>query len=144
MPFPADLRPPFQDLFDTFVSSDAPFMPMGPTASMKILWLSRETGGFAVLVNWKAGHIAPAHKHLAGAHAYILSGALKVRDGLLKTGDYTYEPAGMVHDATEAMEDTLYLFIADGPILYFNETSFTGYLNAEVLAKRQAELAAAA
>jgi quercetin dioxygenase-like cupin family protein len=138
MPFPDDIRPPFQDVLDTFVSADTPFIQMGPTSSMKILWLSRETGGFAVLVNWKAGHVAPPHKHLAGAHAYIISGCLKVRDGMLKAGDYTYEPAGIVHDATTAVEDTLYFFAADGPVLYFNETNFTGYLNAETLAKRQA------
>ena len=63
------------------------------------------------------------------------TGKLQVRDGLLNAGDYTYEPAGISHDATTALEDTVYLFIGQGPILYFDDNGFTGYLNWEVFEK---------
>lgn len=44
--------------------------------------------------------------HLAGAHAYMLSGQLQVRDGVPNAGDYVYEPSGVLHDETTALEDT--------------------------------------
>ncbi|MGK2872256.1 MAG: cupin domain-containing protein, partial [Alphaproteobacteria bacterium] len=106
-------------------------------AWMKVLWTGPETGRWAVLLKWKKGYVAPPHKHLSAAHAFILSGRLQVRDGTLETGDYTYEPNGMVHGATTALEDTTYLFICDGPVLYFNDDAFTGYLGWEQLQRLQ-------
>jgi hypothetical protein len=50
---------------------------------------------------------------------------------VLNAGD-TYEPAGMLHNATTALDDMVYLFIGQGPILYFDDNRFTGYLNWEV------------
>jgi len=40
---------------------------------------------------------------------------------------------GMVHGATTALEDTEYLFICDGPVLFFSDDRFTGYLGWEQL-----------
>ena len=62
--------------------------------------------------------ILPPHKHLSDAHTYVLKGQLKVRDGVLNAGDYDYEPNGVLHGETEALEDTEYLFICDGPVLF--------------------------
>ena len=102
-------------------------------AYMKILWLGPESGRWAVLLKWRKGYVAPPHKHLSAAHTFILSGRLQVRDGVLAAGDYVYEPNGMVHDATTALEDSEYLFICDGPVLFFGEDSFNGYLGWEQL-----------
>jgi len=77
------------------------------------------------------------HKHLSGAHAYILSGRLQVRDGTLEAGDFIYEPNGMVHGETTALEDTEYLFMCDGPVLFFDDNSFTGYRGWEQLQRIQ-------
>ena len=96
-------------------------------AFMKVLWTSGQTGEWAVLYRWKKGFIAPPHKHLGSIHAYIISGRLKLRDIELGAGDYIHEANGMVHDVTEAMEDTLQLNIADGPLLFFNETEIVSY-----------------
>lgn len=86
----------------------------------------------------KKGYAAPPHKHLGGAHVWIVSGKLQVRDGTLDAGDYVYEPSGVLHDATTALEDTTYLFIATGPVLFFDENGFTRYTNWEVMEKLRA------
>jgi hypothetical protein len=71
---------------------------------------------------------ADLHKHLAGSITFILSGKLQVRDGLLNAGDYVYEPNGVLHDKTTALEDTEYLFISNGPVIFFDDNNFTNYL----------------
>ena len=58
-----------------------------------------------------------------------------MRDGTLSAGDYVYEPSGVLHDATTALEDSVYLFIGLGPVLYFNDDGFTGYTNWETIEK---------
>jgi hypothetical protein len=56
-----------------------------------------------------------------------VSGKLQVRDTVLNAGDYVYEPSGVLH------EDATYIFICDGSVLYFDDDSFTGYLNWEMI-----------
>ena len=106
---------------------------------VKVLWVGRETGTWASLHHWKKGYTAPPHKHLAGAHAYVVSGKLQVRSGVLNAGDYVYEPSGILHDATTALEDTTYLFICTGAVLFFDENGFTRYTNWEVMEKLRAQ-----
>jgi gentisate 1,2-dioxygenase len=86
---------------------------------------------------WLKGFVAPPHKHLSASHTFILSGKLQVRDGTLDAGDYVYEPNGMIHGATTALEDTEYLFICDGPVLFFDDNGFTAYLGWEELRRMQ-------
>jgi hypothetical protein len=50
-----------------------------------------------------------------------------------------YEANGMVHGATTALEDTEYLFICNGPVLFFNDDGFTSYLSWEELRRIQAQ-----
>ena len=96
-----------------------------------MLYTGSEGGTWAVLFRWKKGFVAPPHKHLSASHTFIISGKLKVRDAILNEGDYVYEPNGVLHGATEALEDTVYLFICNGPLLYFDDNGFTGYLGWE-------------
>jgi hypothetical protein len=56
-------------------------------------------------------------------------------NGVLNAGDYVYEPAGVLHDATTALEGTVYLFICDGTVLYFDDNNFTGFTNRENIEK---------
>ena len=100
---------------------------------MKVLWTGAETGRWAALFRWSKGYIAAPHKHLSDAHTFILKGRLKVRDGILNAGDYDYEPNGVLHGETEALEDTEYLFICDGPIVFYNKDGLTSYLGWEEL-----------
>lgn len=135
MPLPQDIAPVNSELMDSLAKSSAmAWIETAPgQAYIKVLWVGPETGRWAVLLKWKKGYVAPPHKHLSAAHTFILSGKLQVRDGTLEAGDYVYEPNGMVHDATTALEETEYLFICDGPVLFFGEDSFTGYLGWEQL-----------
>ena len=145
MALPQDIRPIFQDIQDTLIRADEPWIERSPNDKVKVLWVGRETGSWATLHHWKKGYAAPPHKHLSGAFAFILSGRLQVRDTVYGPGDFLYEANGMVHGATEALEDTEYLFLCDGPVLFFDKDGFTGYRGwEEVLRMQQAAMPKAA
>ena len=143
MALPQDISPFNSEVMDTLMkSSEMDWMPMANDPQrgfMKILWTGSESGTWAVLFRWLKGYVAPPHKHLSASHTFILSGRLQVRDGVLNTGDYVYEANGMVHGATTALEDTEYLFICNGPVLFFNDNSYTAYLSWEQLRQIQAD-----
>ncbi|NNE85164.1 MAG: hypothetical protein HKN28_14465 [Alphaproteobacteria bacterium] len=139
MALPQDISPVNSELVDSLTrSAKMDWIETKPgSAYMKILWFSAETGRWAVLFRWLKGHVASPHKHLSSAQAFVLSGKLQVRDDIFEAGDYLYEQNGMVHGATTALEDTEYLFFCDGPILYFDDDAFTGYLGWEQLQRMQ-------
>lgn len=143
MPLPQEIRPLHQDLQDTLSkASNAQWVENVPgMAWTRILWTGPETGTWAAIFRWKKGFVAPPHKHLSASHTYIISGRLKVRDGVFEAGDYVYEPNGVLHGATEALEDTEYLFICHGPLLYFDDEKFTAYLGWEEVEKWRAKAA---
>ncbi len=142
MALPQDISPFNSELMDTLVSSSKmdwiPSEDDPKRAFMKILWTGSESGTWAVLFRWLKGYVAPPHKHLSASHTFVIKGKLQVRTGILKTGDYVYEANGMVHGATTALEDTDYIFICNGPVLFFNENSFTSYLSWEELRRIEA------
>lgn len=142
MALPQDISPFNSELMDTLVSSSKmdwiPSEDDPKRAFMKILWTGSESGTWAVLFRWLKGYVAPPHKHLTASHTFIIKGKLQVRTGILKTGDYVYEANGMVHGATTALEDTDYIFICNGPVLFFSENSFTSYLGWEELRRIEA------
>jgi len=131
-----NLAPINDQLADIIVRSDEPWIETDPgMAWMKVLWTGPETGRWAALFRWSKGYIAAPHKHLSDAHTFIIKGSLQVRDGVLNAGDYDYEPNGVLHGATEALEDTEYLFICDGPVLFYNEEGLTNYMGWEELTR---------
>jgi anti-sigma factor ChrR (cupin superfamily) len=143
MPLSQDIRPLNGDLQDTLVeAAKTPWIEHGPMSATKVLYTGSESGTWAVLYRWKKGFVAPPHKHLSASHTFILSGMLKVRDGVLNSGDYVYEPNGVLHGATEALEDTEYLFICNGPLLYFDDDKFTAYLGWEEVERMRRQAAA--
>ncbi len=133
MALPQDISPLNSQLMDSMArSAQMDWLETSPgKAYIKVLWTGAESGTWSVLLKWKKGYVAAPHKHLSAAHTFILSGKLQVRDGTLDAGDYVYEPNGMVHDATTALEDTEYLFICEGPVLFFDGEQFTGYFGWE-------------
>jgi anti-sigma factor ChrR (cupin superfamily) len=141
VPLPKDISPVNSELMDSLArSSEMDWIETQPgQAYLKILWLGAETGRWAALFRWKKGYVAAVHKHLSAAHTFILSGKLQVRDGTLDAGDYVYEPNGMVHGATTALEDTEYLFICDGPVLFYGDDEFSGYFGWEQLHRMREE-----
>lgn len=110
-------------------------------ASIKILWTGSEGGAWAVLFRWKAGFVAPAHKHLSGSHTFVLSGKLLVGKDHLVAGDYLYEANGSFHGATTAEQDTEYLFIGNGPLLNFEGDVISGYFGWEQLEAMRGSMA---
>jgi 2,4'-dihydroxyacetophenone dioxygenase len=138
MPLPQDIRPFFQDIQDTLTRGDSSWIETTTHSKVRILWIGRESGSWASVIRWKAGYAAPPHKHLAGAHVFVLSGKLQVRGGVLNAGDYVYEPAGVLHEETKALEDTDYLFIATGPYIFFDDKGFTHYNDWEVMERLRA------
>ncbi len=145
MSLPQNISPVNSELMDTLVeASKMEWMQTAEKAYMKILYTGSESGNWAVLLKWLKGYTAGPHKHLSGSHTFILSGKLQVRDGVLNAGDYVYEPNGMLHGATTALEDTEYLFICNGPVLFFDDDKFTSYLSWEELERmKQAQLESA-
>ncbi len=141
MALPQDIRPVNSELMDAITpASDADWIPNPDDperAFMKVLWTGEESGRWMVHFRWLKGYVAPPHKHLSAAHTYILSGKLKVRGGTFNAGDYVHEANGMVHGATTALEDTEYLFMCDGPVIFFGKDEFTGYLGWEEIRRMQ-------
>ena len=41
----------------------------------------------------------------------------------------------MLHDATVALEDTEYLFVCEGPIVFFDDEGLTNYMGWEELTR---------
>ncbi len=143
MALPQDITPVNNELMDGIsAASQMEWIETGPGAAMKILWTGAESGRWAVLLKWDKGYVAGKHKHLSAAYTFILKGKLQVRDGVFNAGDFVYEPNGMLHGATTALEDTEYLFMCDGPVLFFDDDGFTSYLGWEELERmRQAQTA---
>jgi len=92
-------------------------------AWLKQLWADPETEKSASLIRWTKGYTAPPHVHLHDAHFIMLSGRIAVRDVEYGPGDYGYEPAGAVHDATTTLEDCVYFFISNGPIRFTGDAA---------------------
>jgi anti-sigma factor ChrR (cupin superfamily) len=137
MPLPQDINPLADDIMDSVVkASKLDWIETKPgMAWMKVLFVGAETGTWVALFKWKKGFVAAPHKHLSASHTYVISGKLQVRDGIYDAGDYVYEANGMVHDETRALEDTEYLFVCHGPLLFFDGERFTGYMGWEELTR---------
>ncbi|MYE13659.1 MAG: cupin domain-containing protein [Gammaproteobacteria bacterium] len=143
MPLPQDITPFDENLTDTVVAaSDDDWIETDPgKAWIRVLWTQGETGRHAGIYRWKKGYAAPSHKHIGAVYVYVISGTLQVRDNVLEAGDFLFEPNGMIHHKTEALEDVDYLMLADGPVIGFDEDGFTGYFGWEELKRMQAAAA---
>ncbi|HLW70560.1 MAG TPA: cupin domain-containing protein [Candidatus Binataceae bacterium] len=82
----------------------------------RVLRISKETGAWSALIKAPAGQVNASHTHLGPADFFVLSGQIDYRGGSAKAGDYIYEPAGAVHDATSHPVETVYLANVFGPV----------------------------
>lgn len=123
MSLPSSIISQLSETQDIAVLDDDDWIPgVDPEKSwFRLLYFSAETGAWAVVFRWHKGFIAPAHKHLGSSHTYILKGELAVRGERYPAGAYLFEANGQHHGATEAMEDTEYLFIGNGPLAFHDE-----------------------
>jgi anti-sigma factor ChrR (cupin superfamily) len=85
---------------------------------LMVLRISKETGAWSALVRAKAGQVNPPHTHVGPADFYVISGGFDYRGGSARAGDWVYEPAGAVHEATSHPVDTVYLANVYGPVAF--------------------------
>lgn len=83
-----------------------------------VLRISKETGAWSALVKAKAGQVNAPHTHIGPADFYVLKGGFDYRGGSAREGDWVYEPAGAVHEATTHPVDTVYLANVHGPVAF--------------------------
>jgi anti-sigma factor ChrR (cupin superfamily) len=99
-----------------------------------VLRISKETGAWSALVRAKAGQVNPPHTHIGPADFYVISGGFDYRGGSARAGDWVYEPAGAVHEATTHPMDTVYLANVYGPVAFHGpDGKFSGILNGLVV-----------
>ena len=95
-----------------------------------VLRISKETGAWSALVKAKAGQVNAPHTHIGPADFYVISGGFDYRGGSAREGDWVYEPAGAVHDATTHPMDTVYLANVHGPVAFHdNKGGIAGILD---------------
>ena len=123
MSLPEELISQLAQTSDVSVLEDDEWIPgVDPERSwFRLLYFSAESGTWAVVFRWKKGFIAPSHTHLGSSHSYILKGELAVRGARYPAGTYLFEANGSDHGATEAIYDTEYLFIGNGPLAFYDE-----------------------
>ncbi len=111
-------------------SNDAEWIASGDGNEFKVLRISKETGAWSALIKAPAGQVNAAHTHLGPADFLVLSGQIDYRGGSAKAGDYIYEPAGAVHDATTHPVETIYFADVYGPVAFHGKDgSIAGVLD---------------
>ena len=99
-------------------TAEKPWLNMGGGNEVIVLRVSRETGFFSILIKAAAGQVNAPHTHIGAADFYVISGGFDYRGGSAREGDWVYEPAGAVHDATTHPMDTIYLANSYGPVAF--------------------------
>jgi anti-sigma factor ChrR (cupin superfamily) len=99
-------------------TGEQPWIDMGGGNQVIVLRVSKETGFFSLLLKAPAGQVNAPHTHIGAADFYVISGGFDYRGGSARAGDWVYEPAGAIHDATTHPEDTIYLANSYGPIAF--------------------------
>ncbi len=122
------------EIKDTYVHPDdltwIPF-PNVPGIDMKLFRVSSETGVWTALFRCAEGSGFPRHRHLGAGEYLMISGKMEVRGGVeaggitAVAGDYGYEPTGMIHDFTNFVEDTVFLFTNHGPVQFIDDDDNT-------------------
>jgi quercetin dioxygenase-like cupin family protein len=108
-------------------SDEQDWIDTGTGNQLKVLRISKETGAWSALIKAAKGQVNAAHTHLGPADFYVLSGQIDYRGGSAKAGDYIYEPAGAVHEATSHPVDTVYFANVYGPVaLHGKDGSIAG------------------
>jgi hypothetical protein len=94
---------------------------LAPGIQMRVLRTCQATGTWAVLYKVAAGTTASPHMHFGSSDSFVIKGKM-VGGRTLVAGDYVFEPnTNRVHEAAYFEEDTLYLYIHKGPLMYLDE-----------------------
>ena len=82
--------------------------------AIKRLRRSPETGWAHNLLRGYPGQVNAPHTHEGPAMFYVLEGGFDFRGGSAVAGDWVWEPAGAVHEATSHSRDTVYYGVLFG------------------------------
>lgn len=108
--------------------------PLADGIDVKLLFSSKETGRWTVLLKCAEGSFFARHKHYGAGEYYVVKGQMEYRMGTAQTGDYGYEPLGAIHDRTTFTQDTLLYFTNHGPVLFLDdEDNIQSILDSEFL-----------
>lgn len=120
---------------DIYVDGSAMgWTPFSEGIGIKVLRVSSETGAWTALFNCEKGSGFARHRHLGPAEYLMVSGKMEVRGGrenggiTAVTGDYGYEPLGVIHDWTSFPEDTVFFFTQDGPLEFLTDDDQTAFI----------------
>lgn len=112
------------------------WLSAGDGNEFMVLRISKETGAWSALVRAKAGQVNAPHTHVGPADFYVISGGFDYRGGSAREGDWVYESAGAVHEATTHPMDTVYLANVYGPVAFHDkEGKITGILDWRMVQK---------
>jgi quercetin dioxygenase-like cupin family protein len=89
-------------------TGDVPWREL-PKGGVKLLRRSPETGWMHNLLRGDPGQVNAPHTHQGPAMFYVIEGGFDFRGGSAKVGDWVWEPAGAVHEATSHTEHTIYI-----------------------------------
>jgi 2,4'-dihydroxyacetophenone dioxygenase len=99
-------------------TKDQQWIDTGTGNQFIVLRISKETGAWSALIKAPAGQVNAPHTHLGPADFYVITGGFDYRGGSARAGDWVYEPAGAVHEATSHPVDTVYLANVYGPVAF--------------------------
>lgn len=123
------------ELADVYVATGGKsWLPFFPNFMFKVLRVSAETGTWTILIKADAGAAFPTHTHLGAGEYYVVSGLMEVRGGVQNggitahTGDYGFEPNGIVHDHTEFPVETVLFFTNHGAVNFTDESGASVYI----------------
>ena len=96
--------------------------------AIKVLRVCPETQQHTVLIRAPAGQVNQRHIHSGPADFYVIEGEIEYRGGTIKKGDWAYEAAGSLHEATSHPKDTLYLANIYGPVIFLKEDNSVDFI----------------
>lgn len=119
---------------------ELPWVPMMEGFDFKYLRVSAEIGTWSIILRCAKGSSFPTHKHLGAGEYYVIKGEMDYRAGTAYTGDYGYEPTGVIHDGTNFLEETELVFTNHGPVAFLDaQGNITEVLDYEAIYKMAAD-----
>jgi len=88
-----------------------------PGVRFKLLFKNEKTGALVTLTHFpKGAGVSVAHQHPANQFMYVLKGKFSYPGIEVKEGEFYINPKDHVHGPSVALEDTLVIEMADGPL----------------------------
>jgi hypothetical protein len=100
---------------------ELPWAPLAAGIDFRLLFSSRETGRWTVLLRCQPGSFLASHRHYAAGEYFVVKGQMDYRMGSAIEGTYGYEPLGAVHERTSFPVYTELFFTNYGPVAFIDD-----------------------